>query len=121
MTQPPPPAVLDLMNRAYDAFNARDVEAVLEVLREDVDWPNVLDGVRLHGREQVRAYWTRQFELIDPQLRIESIGVHPHGPVVVTLRQVVRTLDGRLLEDRLIKHVYTLRDGLVARMDVLAE
>jgi hypothetical protein len=31
-----------LLKKAYAAFNARDVEAVLAVMHADVDWPNVM-------------------------------------------------------------------------------
>lgn len=86
---------------------------------EDVDWPNVLEGVRLRGRDQVREYWTRQFQSMNPQLHVQSIGADSNGRVVVEVRQVVRRLDGTLLDDRVVKHVYTMRDGLVARMDVV--
>jgi ketosteroid isomerase-like protein len=35
---------LALLRRAYDAFNARDVDAVLALLQPDVDWPNAMEG-----------------------------------------------------------------------------
>ena len=44
-----------LLRRAYEAFNARDIEAVLSLLQPDVDWPNVMEGGREHGHEAVRA------------------------------------------------------------------
>jgi len=118
MSQPPPPAVTDLVDRAYAAFNAHDVDAVLATLHADVDWPNTIDGGRLHGHDEVRAYWTRQFATIDPQVAPERMTTQTDGRVVVEVHQVVRTRDGTLLDDRHLQHVYTLRDGLVVRMDV---
>ena len=59
----------ELLRRAYAAFNARDVEAAVALMREDVDWPNGMEGGRVHGRNGVRAYWTRQFGLIDARRR----------------------------------------------------
>jgi ketosteroid isomerase-like protein len=51
----------DLLLQAYAAYNAQDVEALLARISDDVDWP---DGAgRRHGKEQVRAYWTRA---VDP-------------------------------------------------------
>jgi ketosteroid isomerase-like protein len=48
----------DLLLRAYAAFNAQDADAVPACVSDDVDWP---DGARrLHGRGQVRRYWTGQ-------------------------------------------------------------
>src|SRR5437588_953180 len=113
------PQIEDLLRRTYAAFNARDVDAVLATLHDDVDWPNVTDGVRVHGHDEVRAYWTRQFETIDPQVEPWGMDVDPEGRVVVDVHQVVRAKDGALLDDRMVKHVYTMRDGLVERMDVI--
>jgi hypothetical protein len=38
--------------------------------------------------------------------------------VAVTVRQVVRSVDGELLGDTHVVHVYTLDEGLIDRMDV---
>jgi hypothetical protein len=40
------------------------------------------------------------------------------GRIAVGVHQVVRLLDGEVLADRRVVHVYALRDGLVERMDV---
>jgi hypothetical protein len=42
----------------------------------------------------------------------------PEGRVVVGVHQVVRDLDGELLSDGLVQHVYTFREGLVAHMEI---
>jgi hypothetical protein len=111
-------AAVELIRRSYAAFNRHDVDAVLATLHPEVDWPNVIDGVRLHGHDQVRAYWAGQFAAFDPQVEPVRISPQPDGRVVVDVHQVVRTLDGRVLSERDVQHVYTLRDGLVVRMDV---
>ena len=53
----------------YQAFNKRDIDAVLAAMSEDVDWPNAWEGGRVHGKQAVRAYWTRQWQEIDPKRR----------------------------------------------------
>src|SRR5882672_6030705 len=58
----------ELLRRAYEAFNARDVDAVLALMHPDVDWPNGMEGGRVLGRAAVREYWTRQFEVIDSRV-----------------------------------------------------
>lgn len=37
---------------------------------------------------------------------------------MVDVHQVVRDLDGTLLFDGMVQHVYTVRDGVILRMDV---
>jgi ketosteroid isomerase-like protein len=100
------------------AFNARELETVLAQMTEDVDWPNAWEGGRLHGRAAVRDYWTRQWAAIDPRLELESVGTLTDGRVAVEVRQLVRALDGSTVSDGHARHTYTLRDGLIARMDV---
>jgi hypothetical protein len=38
----------------YEAFNARDIDAVLLQMGEDVDWPNAWEGGRVHGHGSIR-------------------------------------------------------------------
>ncbi|HET7585881.1 MAG TPA: nuclear transport factor 2 family protein [Gemmatimonadaceae bacterium] len=102
----------------YAAFNARDVETLLAAMTPDVDWANGMTGGRVHGRDAVRAYWAAQWAEIDP--RVDPVRVTPRGDgeVVVDVHQVVRDRSGVVIADRMVQHVYRLRDGLVARMDI---
>jgi ketosteroid isomerase-like protein len=87
-------------------------------MHPDVDWPNGMEGGRELGHEAVRAYWTRQFRLIDSHVEPVGFSEDEPGRVVVDVDQVVRKLDGELLSEQRVQHVYTLRDGLIARMDI---
>ena len=87
-------------------------------MHPDVDWPNGMEGGREVGHDAVRAYWTRQFGLIDSQVEPISFSDDDEGRVVVEVDQVVRDLDGELLSEGRVQHVYTLREGLIARMDI---
>ena len=102
----------------YDAFNARDVDAVLEAMAEDVDWPNAWEGGRIRGRQAVRDYWLRQWAEIDPHVAPTRIETRPDGRVAVEVDQTVKGLDGTLIGENRTRHVYRLEDGLITRMDV---
>jgi hypothetical protein len=108
----------ELLQSLYDAFNARDIDAVLAAMTEDVDWPNAWEGGRLRGPDAVREYWTRQWAAIDPRVDPVEIAPRADGRLAVEVRQVVRDLDGEVVAAGTVMHLYTLRDGLVARMDV---
>jgi hypothetical protein len=108
----------DVLRRTYAAFNARDVDAVLAVMHADVDWPNAFEGGRVRGRELVRAYWIRQFDQIDPQVTPVAFAARDDGRVAVEVHQVVRSLEGEVISEGPVVHVYLLVDGLVQRMDV---
>jgi hypothetical protein len=102
----------------YTAFNARETDAVLRQMAPDVDWPNAWEGGRAHGHEAVRDYWTRQWAAIDPAVEPVAFVTRPDGSVAVDVHQVVRGLDGSLIAEGRVIHVYAFRDALIARMDV---
>jgi hypothetical protein len=108
----------EVLRRAYAAFNARDIDRALAVMHPDVDWPNGMEGGRELGHDAVRAYWTRQFGLIDSHVDPVGFSDDDQGRVVVDVHQVVRDLDGALLSEQRVEHVYTLREGLIARMEI---
>jgi hypothetical protein len=108
----------ELLTATYKAFNARDIDAVLAVLHPDVDWPNGMEGGRVHGRGNVREYWTRQWAMLDPHVEPTRIEDDENGRSVVDVHQVVRDLNGNILLDQMVQHLYSIEDGLIERMDI---
>jgi len=108
----------NLLQRAYAAFNARDVDGALATMRPDVVWPNGMEGGTVRGHEGVRAYWTRQWGMVDPHVEPKAFQVDSDGRIVVGVYQVVRDLSGKVLIDRMVEHVYTLKNGLIQSMDI---
>jgi hypothetical protein len=64
------------------------------------------------------SYWARQLEAIDARVEPLGFSLEPDGRVVVDVHQVVRDRSGALVADCLVQHVYYVRDGLVASMEV---
>ena len=58
----------DLLTKVYSAFNARDIDTVLDALSADVDWPNGWEGGRVYGRQGILDYSARQWAAIDPHV-----------------------------------------------------
>jgi ketosteroid isomerase-like protein len=108
----------DRLRAVYAAFNARDIDRVLGQVTDDVDWPNAWEGGRVSGHEGVREYWTRQWAAIDPHVEPIAFTTLPDGRIDVEVHQHVRSLDGEVLVDGTVHHVYTFRDGRVSRMEV---
>ena len=106
------------LQATYEAFNARDVEAVLAQMTDDVDWPNAFEGGRVVGRAAVRDYWLRQWAAIDPSVRPVRFTPRSDDTLALEVEQVVRDMDGTLLLEGRVLHVYTFRGDLIARMDV---
>jgi len=112
------PSTQNTLRAAYVAFNARDVDAVLALMHADVDWPNGLEGGRLRGKREVRDYWRRQWEMIDPQVEPVRFADDELGRTVVEVHQVVSDLGGDIIRDEIVQHVYSLRHGLIERMEI---
>lgn len=102
----------------YAAFNARDIETVLEQLDREIDWPNAWEGGRLIGPDAVRDYWSRQWAELDPNVEPTGFEELPDGKLSVAVHQVVRDRDGNLMAENDVHHVYEFKDGLISRMDV---
>jgi ketosteroid isomerase-like protein len=113
--------VLDLLRRFGKAFNAGDVDAILDCVTDDFEWvlaegPEPPHGRRVRGREAVAAALAqRRREL--PELRFSETEVLVAGERAVgTFRARGRRADGGAIDVRGCD-IYTLRDGRIARKD----
>jgi SnoaL-like domain len=113
-------AEIELLRRIYREFNRREIGAVLASLHANVDWPNGMEGGRVHGHDAVREYWTRQFQMLDPHVEPEGFRITEDGRIVVEVHQVIHDISGRLLVDQKIEHVYEIEDGLIRRMEIIS-
>jgi hypothetical protein len=110
----------DIIETAYEGFNARDIDQVFEVMAADVHWPKAFEGGHVVGQDAVRAYWTRQWTEINPSVEPRSIVELPDGRVEVLVDQLVKDLKGNVLFDGPTKHIYTVNNNLLYRMDIEA-
>jgi hypothetical protein len=108
----------EILQNAYRDFNARNIDAVLSRMLPEVEWANGMEGGHVHGRDEVRAYWTRQFTTLSPHVEPLRIEPDEHGNWVVEVHQVVHDTQGNLLLDTTVYHTYRFRDRLIARMDI---
>ena len=107
-----------LIEQAYAGFNARRIPEVLALMHADVDWPKGMEGGTVHGHDAVRAYWTRQWTMIDPRVEPREISMEPNGDVAVRVRQWVRDLQGGPISDGEVRHVYRIEHGLIRTMRI---
>jgi ketosteroid isomerase-like protein len=108
------------IERLYAEFNRRDIEAVLARMTDDVHWANGMEGGYVDGRDAVREYWLRQFEVIDGRVEPERIVGRDQDRVAVHVHQVVHSPSGELLADEHVTHVFTFQGGQIARFDIEA-
>ena len=107
-----------LINGAYTAFNDRNIDGALALMSETVSWPKASEGGRVAGKEEIRAYWSRQWHEFDPHVEPLEIIEGAGGKTDVRVHQVVKNLGGEVLADGEVWHVYTIADGLIERMDL---
>jgi ketosteroid isomerase-like protein len=115
----------EVLKRIYDYFNERDIDGVLAVLAKDVAWANGMDGGHVHGREAIREYWTRQWTMVSPHVEPVSFTEAADGSIVVEVKQVIRDLKGKPLQDqthglkdKTVGHVFRMHEGKVIRFDI---
>ena len=107
-----------LLAQAYSAFNHRDIDNVLALMSENVSWPKASEGGRAVGKEEIRSYWSRQWNEYDPHVEPLEVIDHGDGITEVKVHQIVKSLGGNVLSDSEVWHVYTIANGLIARMDL---
>jgi hypothetical protein len=107
-----------LIAQAYSAFNLRNVDGVLALMSENVSWPKASEGGRAVGKEEIRAYWTRQWQEFDPHVEPMEVIEREGGKTDVKVHQLVKSLGGDVLSDSEVWHVYTIANGLIERMDI---
>jgi hypothetical protein len=108
----------DLLAEAYAAFNRRDVDGLLELLTEDVNWPN--GDARLIGKAAVRQYWLHQFtETRTHDEPVRFVDLSPDR-IAVHIDQTVQDRHGRVLSQGAFRYSFAIRAGLISRLDISA-
>ena len=118
----PYPTAIEIM---YDRFNEQDINGVLAMLAADVKWANGMDGDYVHGHEELRAYWLRQWSMVRPHVQPMRFNERSDGSVRVEVRQTVRDLEGKPLQDQahglydmVVHHMFRIVGGKVTRFDI---
>lgn len=107
-----------LIKNAYAAFNARNIEAILQMMHPEVKWAKAWEGDYANGHNEVSSYWQRQWKDIDP--KVTPVGFHEreNGTLEVEVDQLVKDLEGHILFQGKVSHVYVINDGLLEQMNI---
>src|SRR3990167_676297 len=106
-----------LLTRLYEAFNRKDIEAVLVFAHPDVVWHSLFDNTWLRGQEAVRDMWLRQFATINPEMTLISFTPLEDGRARVLISYVIRSLDGKIFTEEVATNTYSFKDGLIIGME----
>ena len=107
------------INDLCNAMNDQAIETALGLLHPDVDWQDLMTPGRRQGLAAVRAYWEEVFGLVSPASSI--LETRSDGPdrIIVTFLHSIRDRQGKLWSEETTTQVFTFRDGLIVRMDLV--
>jgi len=111
----------NLIKKAYSAFNSRDIDTALSTFHPNVQWPKAFEGGYVNGHDEIREYWTRQWSEINPNVEPVGFTERQNGTLEVAVHQIVKDLQGNLMFDGTVKHIYTIQDQLLQKMDIETE
>src|SRR2546425_13344799 len=93
-----------LIAEVYAAFNQRNIDGALALMSESVSWPKASEGGRVVGKEEIRAYWSRQRKEFDPHVEPIEVIDRGAGKIDVRVHQLVKSLGGDVLSDSEVWH-----------------
>lgn len=109
---------MTMIEQAYSAFNKRDIDGAFALMTQNVSWPKASEGGKVIGKEEIRAYWARQWGEFDPHVEPLAMTEEDGGRIRVRVHQLVKSLQGNVLSDSEVLHVFTVKRGLIAAMDL---
>jgi hypothetical protein len=110
--------LIDLIKKAYSAFNQRDIDKALSTMQSNVQWSKAWEGGYISGRDEIKEYWTRQWKEINPNVEPVRFTERQNGSLEVEVNQKVKDLQGNPVFDGTVRHIYTFKDGLINKMDI---
>jgi uncharacterized protein len=118
-----PTSPLSVVQAMYEAVNNRDWDAGFGLLADDFEWHEPAQAFHAgthRGFDEIRQRLEDQLEVFD-ELTIEPLEFHERGELIaVPVRQRARgEASGAEVEIR-IGHLWTVRGGKIARLDVFA-
>jgi ketosteroid isomerase-like protein len=114
---------VELIRSGIDAFNRRDFDAAMAVLRDDLTWERFLsraeaDSPVVRGKEELRAVWESQVEAVDIRLEPEEFIAAGDDKVIVPSRMVARGSGSEIALSAPVTWVWTIdEDGLAAKVE----
>ena len=103
----------ELIRKGYEAFAAGDVQTVMDLFDDDVEWVqpgrSAVSGT-FHGKTEVMEYMGR---LAERSLSVTLKRLIAEGDTVVAITEV--TVDGETGEDA---DVFTIRNGKTVRAEM---
>ena len=109
----PPTDNTGTIDRLVDAYNARDARAFADFFTPDAVHGNLNAADPLRGREAIYARYLDVFKTY-PENHSDVVHRIAYGPFVIDHERVRRSKTAEPFD---VVAIYTMKDGLVARID----
>lgn len=103
----------------YEAFDRKDVPAMVATLHPDASWHNMLGPDRLEGAEVIGRMWAEQITRFEVQVSPIALTLEADGSLLAEAYFVIRGINGRLFTEEKGTQRYRFRDGLIVWMELL--
>jgi hypothetical protein len=113
--------LLTVLERAYEAFNARNLARLRSLMHPEATWPNTLeDGALLVGKEAVMGHFGRIFATMTPNIHVIDVIDETIDALTVDAQYSVESRNGHVWSDTRARLTYHFRDGLLTGMTILS-
>jgi hypothetical protein len=75
-------------------------------------------GGFVYGRDAVREYWRKQFEVTQGQLEPLKFEIDDNNRNVVTVHLIVKDLQGNVLVEKTVEHIFTIEKDLISVFEI---
>ena len=111
------PELHQYFEELYKNFNDRKIDLVIANMSAGVKWANGMEGGYVYGHQVVKEYWTRQFSMVSSKVTPIEIK-QENGSATIKVHQVVHDLNGNLLGDEAVMHIFKLENGKIVAFNI---
>jgi ketosteroid isomerase-like protein len=112
--------LLAALEKAYDAFNKRDLAGIRATLHPDVVWPDTMEsGPSFIGLEATMAQFAHVFATIVPNIQLIRVLSETADTLTVEAQYSVESPDGHVWTDTRATLAYHFRDSLLSGMTIV--
>ena len=116
---------VELVRRGYEAFDREDIDGILPLLDQQVEWRNPEDspiaGV-WHGHKGVRDWFALTREVYDEmRFRPDEFKELPDGRILVLLHAGFKAKQSGIEMKLPFAHLITIRTGLVTHLQMYTD
>lgn len=109
-----------VLEKAFDAFNTRDLTRIRPLIHPEAVWPNTLEsGPPLVGKEAVMGHFGRIFATFVPSIELIQVLEETADALTVEAQYAVESLDGHVWTDSRATLIYHFRDDLLSGMTIV--